>query len=82
MGLKKRFSKMNGKVLDGVGIMEKKEKYKEFCRQTYVPIYSKPWWMDAVCQKENWNVWLYEKGQDILAAMPYYLKTMGGGINI
>lgn len=54
--------------------MSNKEKYMHFCEKTYVPIYSKPWWMDAVCGKNNWDVWLYEKGIDILAAMPYYLE--------
>lgn len=57
--------------------MTNKEKYIKFCENTYVPIYSKSWWMDAVCGAENWDVWLYEKGQDILAAMPYYLEIRG-----
>lgn len=52
--------------------MTNKEKYQLFCEKVYVPIYSKPWWMDAVCGEENWDVWLYEKGDNILAAMPYY----------
>ena len=29
--------------------MTNKDKYELFCQQTYVPIYSKPWWMDVVC---------------------------------
>lgn len=53
---------------------ENKEKYVEFCKTTYVPIYSKPWWMDAVCGEENWNVWLYEKNEVVVAAMPYYME--------
>ncbi len=39
-------------------MMTNKEKYQAFCEHTYVPIYSKPWWMDAVCGPENWDVWL------------------------
>ena len=54
--------------------MDCKEKYKSFCEQAYVPIYSKPWWMDAICGKENWDVWIYEKGGKVLAAMPYYME--------
>lgn len=57
--------------------MNNKEKYEEFCRSNYVPIYSKPWWMDAVCGKENWDVWLYGNNRDILAAMPYYFEQRG-----
>lgn len=55
----------------------KREKYEEFCEKTYVPIYSKPWWMDAVCGEENWDVWFYENGSDVLAAMPYYFEHRG-----
>ena len=58
--------------------MENKEKYKLFCKQTYVPIFSQPWWMDAVCGPDGWNVFLVEKGNDIWAAMPYYLIERDG----
>lgn len=51
-----------------------KERYAEFCEATYVPIYSKPWWMDAVCGSESWGVWLFEQGGEVAAAMPYYLE--------
>lgn len=57
--------------------MTSKEKYEKFCNTTYVPIYSKSWWMDTICGAENWNVWLYEKGGEVLAAMPYYLENRG-----
>lgn len=58
-------------------IMTNKEKYMQFIRKNYVPIYSKIWWMDAVCRPENWDVWLYEKDGDICAAMPYYMEQRG-----
>ena len=57
--------------------MTNKERYAQFCQTTYVPIYSKPWWMDAVCGPENWDVWLYESGGEVLAAMPYYMEQRG-----
>ena len=57
--------------------MTNKERYEKFCESTYVPIYSKPWWMDAVCGADNWDVWLYESGGNILAAMPYYMEQRG-----
>lgn len=57
--------------------MTEKEKYNEFCKMTYVPIYSKSWWLDAICGSDNWNVWLYQSGDEILAAMPYYLEQRG-----
>lgn len=46
-----------------------RKKYNQFCKRVYVPIYSKSWWMDAVCLPENWDVWLYEKEGDICAVM-------------
>lgn len=60
----------------------KKELYAAFCGTTYVPIYSKPWWMDAVCGPESWDVWLYEQGGEAVAAMPYYLEEREAGTYI
>lgn len=57
--------------------MTNKEKYVQFCKKSYVPIYSKPWWMDAVCKPENWDVWIYDKEGEIGAAMPYYTELRG-----
>lgn len=57
--------------------MTNKEKYELFCSRNYVQIYSKPWWLDAICGEDNWDVWIYELGNDILAAMPYYVETRG-----
>ena len=56
----------------------KKDKYSSFCNQIYVPIYSKPWWLDAVCMPGNWDVWLYESNGRIDAAMPYYFENRNG----
>lgn len=58
--------------------MDNKKKYKYFCEKNYIPVYSKSWWLDAVCGEKNWDVWLYEKGNNILAAMPYYLEIRNG----
>ena len=49
-------------------------KYADFCGTVYVPLYSKPWWLDAVVGTENWDVWLYEEGGSVVAAMPYYYE--------
>lgn len=55
-----------------------KERYSHFCEKANVPIFSQPWWMDAVCGSENWDVWLCCHGDDIVAAMPYYLENRDG----
>lgn len=54
-----------------------KVEYETLCESTYVPIFSQPWWMDAVCGEANWDVWLYQSGGETYAALPYFIKTDG-----
>jgi hypothetical protein len=54
--------------------MENKKKYIEFCKKENISIFSQYWWLDSVCGENNWDVLLYEKGGQIVASMPYYLK--------
>ena len=58
--------------------MSSKEKYEIFCTKTYVPVFSKPWWMDAVCGPDNWDVLVIEESGCYKAAMPYYLTERDG----
>lgn len=60
----------------------RREAYEGFCSSAYVPIYSQPWWMDAVCGAESWDVWLHESGGSVDAAMPYYLEGREHGLYI
>lgn len=62
----------------GNNIDANKRKYMKFCDEVYIPIYSKPWWLDAICLPENWDVWLCEDNGKILAAMPYYSENRIG----
>ena len=56
-----------------------KEKYIRFCEENdFVPIFSQPWWMDAVCVDGYWDVLLYEKNGEILGALPFYVKKRFG----
>ena len=41
-------------------------------------LFQKPWWLDAVCGKDNWDVVLVEKGGQIIASMPYYMSKRHG----
>ncbi|RXI25319.1 FemAB family protein [Aliarcobacter trophiarum] len=53
-------------------MMTNKEKYREFCqKEKNIPIFSKDWWLDAVCGENNWDVVLFEKGGEIWASLPY-----------
>lgn len=59
--------------------MTNKEKYIQLCRENNtICVYDMPWWMDAVCGENNWDVVLYEKNDVILGAMPYYIKSKMG----
>lgn len=59
--------------------MDNKSKYRELCEtETTIPIYSRDWWMDAVCGEDNWDVLLVEKNGQILGAMPYFIKKKYG----
>lgn len=58
--------------------MGNKTKYENFCKEVYVPIYSKSWWLDAVCGSNNWDVWIYENDNGVIAAMPYYHTERNG----
>lgn len=52
--------------------MNNKQKYIEFCKnEKAMPIFSKPFWLDAVCGEDGWDVILVEKGGEIFASMPY-----------
>lgn len=58
-----------------------KERYQTWCsQQPNLPVFMQPWWMDAVCAGKQWDVLLYinEKTDVILAAMPYLLRKRFG----
>lgn len=59
--------------------MTDKEKYRKFCKENLsIPVFSKDWWLDAVCGENNWEVALIEKNGEILASFPYYIKKKFG----
>ena len=59
--------------------MPKKQSYRVSCsKETTLPIFSQDWWLDAVCGKDNWDVAIVVKGEEIQASMPYYMKRCYG----
>lgn len=59
--------------------MGNKSKYRSLCAiEKSIPIFSRDWWLDAVCGEENWDVIIIEKGGIIVAAMPYALVKQWG----
>ena len=55
--------------------MTNKERYQRLCdTEPGICVYDQPWWMDAVCGAENWDVVLYEKKGNLVGALPYYCR--------
>lgn len=62
--------------------MINKQRYIEFSdSEKTIPIFSKGWWMDAVCG-DSWDVILIEENNRIIAALPYYLENNNGNKEI
>lgn len=58
--------------------MSNKRKYRELCEQEpSIPIFSQAWWLDSVAEG-SWDVALVQKGEEILASMPYVVKKRFG----
>lgn len=54
------------------------EKYRQFSEsEKTIPLFSKSWWMDAVCE-DDWDVILIEENKQIIASMPYYFHEKNG----
>ncbi|MDH6306225.1 hypothetical protein M2459_002939 [Parabacteroides sp. PF5-5] len=41
--------------------------------ESSIPVFSRDWWLDAVCGEGKWDVLLVEEKDRILAAMPLYI---------
>ncbi|NLV20969.1 MAG: GNAT family N-acetyltransferase [Syntrophomonadaceae bacterium] len=58
---------------------ERKQTYRVYCQnEKTIPIFSRDWWMDAVCGEDNWDVLLVERDNEIVASMPYFKKNKYG----
>ncbi len=59
--------------------MDNKEKYRVFCKtEKNIPIYSKDWWLDALCGEKNWDVVLSEKNNETIASLPFLVTSRKG----
>ena len=56
-----------------------KDEYQTFCqKEKSIPIFSKPWYLDAVCGKEGWDVLMVKKGNEIAVTMPIEVRKKYG----
>jgi Acetyltransferase (GNAT) domain len=60
-------------------VTESKALYLEFCASGYLPMHLQPWWLDAVCLPEHWEVALVVDGSGaVVGALPWYKKMRWG----
>lgn len=59
-------------------MISEKEAYRGICQtEQSIPLFSRDWWLDLVCGKENWDVLLCQENGRIEAAMPLYIPWQG-----
>lgn len=59
--------------------MTDKDLYRKLCKtESTIPIFSKDWWLDAVCGHDHWDAVVIEKNGNIISAMPYYITQKKG----
>lgn len=52
--------------------------YRQLCEAHPIPIFQQAWWMDAVCVKGDWDVFIYQEKEEVIAAMPFHqIKKWG-----
>lgn len=50
-----------------------KREYRALCdKEPSIPVFSRPWWLDAVSGPDNWDVAIVKLGTEIVATMPYF----------
>ena len=60
--------------------MDNKKLYIEYydANREKLSLFHQPWWLDAVCGRENWDVCLETRDNRVLAYMPYYTTRKYG----
>ncbi len=53
-----------------------KDKYRALClTESSIPLFSRDWWLDAVCGEDHWDVLLAEENGRIRGALPFYFRS-------
>lgn len=59
--------------------MHHRETYRQFAALAPdLPLFMQPWYLDVVCEGGEWDAVVVEKGGQIVAVMPYFLKKKWG----
>jgi len=57
--------------------MSNKDLYRKFCETADVPLFSRDWWLDAVCG-DDWDVSLALKDGRVAGSLPYHARRKWG----
>ncbi|MCU0079175.1 GNAT family N-acetyltransferase [Extibacter muris] len=66
---------------NGLNISDK-DKYIKFCSEEEVCVFLNPFWMDAVCGEENWDVIVVEKDNRVAGCLVYAFIQYGNKIRV
>jgi len=59
--------------------MDRKGKYIEFCERHYMPLMLQPFWLDAVCGADNWQVCVsISENGEIVGSLVYHISKYRG----
>lgn len=62
-----------------INLSDRIAKYRNLCTQeASIPLFSQAWWLDATAGEGAWDVALVEKGDTVVAAMPYVPRQRYG----
>lgn len=55
--------------------MSNRDIYRSFCREIPdLPVFLEPWYLEAACTRESWDVALVRQKDRVVAALPYFTK--------
>ncbi|MDL2281689.1 GNAT family N-acetyltransferase [Parabacteroides sp. OttesenSCG-928-G06] len=58
--------------------MFNKEAYRQLClTEKTIPLFSRDWWLDAVCGRDKWDVIWIEQGGQVQATCPLFIPHKG-----
>lgn len=62
-----------------MSLSENKLYYRDFCqKEDRILLFAQPFWLDATCGQDNWEVILVKNGNELQAALPvYFTKKLG-----
>ncbi|WP_240804915.1 GNAT family N-acetyltransferase [Cupriavidus oxalaticus] len=61
-----------------VGGEAAQRRYRQLCSTANIPLFSQAWWLDATAGPGNWGAALVERGGQVVASLPYFLRRKYG----